>query len=198
MSRHSPPHETKSPFVAAQLSLPLDYSQSERDDPSRNPGLSKGKRARRRRGRFATNLAILEQRGIGQASYTSANVNENKCQRQRFSLTPMLSTLITEANANRWTAGHGATLPSLRFGPHSQPGQGRAHVRRGSPGRLPADSVGRQQRRALLPILRLLRSVDLQVPPDFQMQGLRTPILGHVGNDLRFKSAHICWPSRFS
>src|SRR5271170_4101935 len=95
----------RTPFhaIPEQLSLPLDYSRSESGVLSQNPSRSIGKRARRRRGRLATSLATLEQRGIahGLASSENDNIAQNNRQRQRFSLTTSLSTLITEENADR-------------------------------------------------------------------------------------------------
>src|ERR1700730_7592521 len=93
----------------AQLSLPLDYSQSERDAPSRNRAPLKGRRARRWQDRLATSPTIPARRGTVQASYQP---DSNKFrQRQRFLLTPTLSTLINNVNGNRWRSNVSALPP---------------------------------------------------------------------------------------
>src|SRR5580704_15779966 len=84
----------------AKLSSPPDYSQSESDALSRNHAPLKGRRARRWQDRLATSPAIPAQHGIVQASYQP---DSNKFrQRQRFLLTPTLSTLISNVNGKRW------------------------------------------------------------------------------------------------
>ena len=157
-----------------QLELPLDYSQSERAVPSRNPERWIGIRARRRQARLATSPTMPAPIDIAlvSSSLENDNIGENNRQRQRFSLTPTLSTLITKANGKRWTYGYGATLPSLFRGPLALSGEGRAHERRRSPRRLPHSPLGVDGRRAGLPVLRLPRDLQLQGSPDLQVQGL--------------------------
>src|ERR1700730_5040910 len=111
----------------AQLSLPLDYSQSERDALSRNRAQLKGRRARRWQDRLATMPTIPSQRDIVQASCPP---DSNKLrQRQRFLLTPTLSTLISNVNGKRWHSNVPA-LSSFSSRSFAKPSEGRAHVGR--------------------------------------------------------------------
>src|ERR1700730_3113696 len=114
----------------AQLSLPLDYSQSERDALSRNRVPLKGRRVRHWQDRLATNPAIPARRGIVQASWPT---DSNKVrQRQRFLLTPTLSTLIGNVNGKRWSS-NGSALPPFTCGTFAKPSESSPHVGRGSP-----------------------------------------------------------------
>jgi hypothetical protein len=93
--------------------LPLDYSQSERDALSQSRAPLKGKRSRRWQDRLATIPTIPAQLGIAQASCAS---DSNKFrQRQRFVLTPTLSTLINDVNGKRWRS-NGFALPPFNCG----------------------------------------------------------------------------------
>ena len=142
---------TRSLPIPEQLSLPLVWTESAYAAPSQSPEPSKAKRQPALQGPLAKRQAKRAQRVIARVPYESTNANENNCQRQRFSLTPAILTLITEANENRWTSGNGATLSSLLGGPLFEPRQGCAHVRRRSPRRLPHDPLGFHERRARLP-----------------------------------------------
>jgi hypothetical protein len=144
-------HQRKQ-FLApqAQLSLPLDYSQSERDALSQNRARLKGRRAQRWQDRLAKAPTIPARRGIVQAS---CSPDSNKVrQRQRFLLTPTLSTLINNVNGNRWRSNVSA-LPPFTCRTFAKPSESRAHVGRGSPQCLPVDPLGRYKRRAGLPAL---------------------------------------------
>jgi hypothetical protein len=138
------------PSPQAQLSLPLDYSQSESDALSRNHAPLKRKRWRRWQDALATSPTIPVRHGIVQAS---CPLDTNKFrQRQQFLLTPTLSTLINNVNGNRWRSNVSA-LPPFTRRTFAKPSESRAHVRRGSPRCLPANPLGRYQRRARLPAL---------------------------------------------
>src|ERR1700730_15813640 len=108
----------------AQLALPLDYSRSERDALSRNPAPLKGRRARRWQDRLAKTLTIPARRDIVQASCPP---DSNKVRRrQRFLLTPTLSTLISNVNGKRWRSNVSA-FPSFTCRTFAKPSEGRAH-----------------------------------------------------------------------
>ena len=144
-------HQRKQSLASqARLSLPLDYSQSERDALSRNRAQLKWRRARRWQDRLAKSPTIPARHGIVQAS---CSPDSNKVrQRQRFLLTPTLSTLISNVNGKRWRSNVSA-LPPFTCRTFAKPGERRSHVWRGSPRRLPANPLGRYQGRARLPAL---------------------------------------------
>jgi hypothetical protein len=87
------------PSPQAQLSLPLDYSQSESDALSRNHAPLKRKRWRRWQDALATSPTIPVRHGIVQAS---CPLDTNKFrQRQQFLLTPTLSTIINSVQMSQ-------------------------------------------------------------------------------------------------
>ena len=136
----------------AQLELPLDYSQSERAARPRNPSRSNGKRARRRLARFATSPAIHAQPDIVPVSSKKDNIVKILCQRHPFWLTSSISSIIDNVIQNGWRSNVSA-LPPFTRRTFAKPSESRAHVGRGSPRRLPANPLGRYQRRARLPAL---------------------------------------------
>src|SRR5438105_4632661 len=130
MGRHPRNQQRRSRAPQAQLSLQLDYSQSERDALSRNRAPLKGRRARPWQDRLATSPTIPARHGIVQAS---CEPDSNKFRkRQRFLLTPTLSTLISNVNGKRWRSNVSA-LPPFTCRTFAKPSESRAHVRRGSP-----------------------------------------------------------------
>jgi len=156
-----------------QLELPIDYSLSERDALSRNRERSKAKHAQRRQVRPATNRANRAQSGIVRESTSRifANLSKYFCQGQRISLTPTLSTIITNVNGKRWQGYVSALPPFIGFA-DLEPRQGRAHGRCGSRRRLPANPLVADQRRTKLPALRLPRRLFLPDPRPVQVQGV--------------------------
>lgn len=96
MSRYHHGQRTESRDSLAQLSLPLDYSLSERDALSRNPGRSKARRSRLSQARLATYQEFRERRAIEQESYSKTSDAEYFRQGQRFVLTPSILTLPTK------------------------------------------------------------------------------------------------------
>ena len=136
----------------AQLSLPLDYSQSERAGRLRNPSRSNGKRARRRLARFATSPTIPAQPDIVPVSSKKDNIVKILCQRHPFRLTSSISSIINNVIQNGWRSNVSA-LPPFTCRTFAKPSESRAHVWRGSPRRLPVDPLGRYQGRAGLPAL---------------------------------------------
>ena len=132
MKRHLPP---------TQLALPLDYSASVRAGRPQSPAPSKRPRSRLLQARLEANLAMLAR--LDTVPESSAEYVDNKQfrQGQRFSLTPLLSTLINEVNGKRWS--HVATLPPHGKGEVAKFSESRPFVGRGSLSDLQADPVGR-------------------------------------------------------
>lgn len=162
MSRYRPDPQSRYRAPLGQLSLPLDYSQSERSDPFHNSGRSKARRSRLSPDRLAKYQEMRERRGIEQGSCRIGNpCAENRQEQRKSLLTPKMLTLIVMSNAKRWTATDGSALPPLRRRPHPFPREGRAHVGRRSPRRLQANPLGRDRRPASLPAMRLLRLLRL-------------------------------------
>src|SRR5262245_7091086 len=93
----------------AQLSLPLDYSLSARAGLFRNRARSKAKRKPWPQVPLATNPAMPVPLDSVLAAWVLDTPVNSFRQPQRFVLTPTLSTLIDEANGNRWP--YVATLP---------------------------------------------------------------------------------------
>ncbi len=93
-----------------QLALPLDYSRSEPAAPSHSPAPSKGSRRLRRQARLAPNPA--SHGPLGSAPVSSEGDTKERRPRQRFVLTPTVSTLITQVNGKRWP--HVVSLPPLQ------------------------------------------------------------------------------------
>jgi hypothetical protein len=153
---HLPSKQKRSHAIPEQLSLPLDYSLSERAFPFQNHGRSIGKRAQQRLARLATSPTKLAQHAIVLVSSENNSANDFIRQRQRFTLTPTLSTLITNVNGNRWL-GHDAALPSFPRRSHALIGKSRPHEQRRSSRRLPPNPLGVHSGRAGLPVLRLSR-----------------------------------------
>jgi hypothetical protein len=98
-----------------QLELPLDYSRSERGALSRNPLLLKGKRLRPSQDHLAIGLAMLGQRDTVLATCSPYKRGKYFRQHQRFLLTSLISTVITNVNENSWR-WHVSTLPPLESG----------------------------------------------------------------------------------
>ena len=151
--RHSE-KQTPVPSLQAQLELQLGCSLSASGDPSQSRELSKGKRALRRQARLATSPTIHELHGIVRASSVQFNNDAHIRQCQRFMLTSLNLTLMNDVKENRWCE-HNATLPPFTTSTEPEPRSGCAHVRRGSSQSLPKHSLGRYQRRAGLPALRM-------------------------------------------
>lgn len=152
-----------------QLELPLDYSRSELDALFRNLLPSKARRSRRWQDRLGTYPAIPGPLGIAQVSCGSDSQNNRV--RQRFLLTPTLSTLISNVNGKRWRS-HGSALSPFNCGALAKSGESSPHVGRGSPRRLPAHPLVRHKRRARLPSLSVRCRVCLCRAPAVQVQGL--------------------------
>jgi hypothetical protein len=129
-------------WILAQLSLPLDCSQSEPAVLSQSPAPSKVTRARRQLDRLGTNLTKPELPGTVEAS-CDLNSEENYFrQGKRFVLTSTLSTLITEVNGKRWPRNVSA-LPTFGKGEVAKFSEGRPFVGRGSLSDLQACTLGR-------------------------------------------------------
>src|SRR6266853_768491 len=108
----------------AQLSLPLDYSESAFQP--RNPSQSSGKRVRLRLARFATSPAILAQPDIVPASSKKDNIVKILCQRHPFRLTSSISSIIDNVIQNGWHSNVSA-LPSFTRRSFAKPSESRAH-----------------------------------------------------------------------
>ena len=113
-----------------QLALPLDYSASERGGLPQSPEPSKRPRSRLLQARLEANLAMLGRLGTVPGSFEENNDLNYFRQGQRFKLTPLLSTLITEVNGKRWS--HVAALPSHGKGEVAKFSESRPFVGRGS------------------------------------------------------------------
>ncbi len=132
-----------------QLELPLDYSRSASAVPLQSPVSLNFRRSRRWQDRPATIPTTPSRLDIVPVSCNPDTKNNH--QRQRFSLTPTLSTLINEVNGKRWP--HVSALPPFLCRTFAQLGEGRAHVRGRSSGRLPSHSVVSYRRQPGLPAL---------------------------------------------
>src|SRR6266571_86949 len=154
--------------IPGQLALPLDYSQSERAGPSRNPARSKARLRPWPQALPATNPAMPERRGFAPATLADGKPVNSFRQPQRFTLTSMLSALIGYVNGNRWPNGT-ALSPFLSRQVALVSDRG-AHVGRGSLGRLPAYPLVGHQRRTRVSAVRLSRQLRLQNPQDFSLQ----------------------------
>ena len=124
-----------------QLELPLGYSSSAPGGLPQSPEPSKRPRSRFLQARLEANLAMLARLDtvLGSLQETS-DVKEFR-QGQRFKLTPLLSTLITEVNGNRWLRNVSA-LPHIGKGEVAKFSEGRPFVGRGSLPDLQAGSLG--------------------------------------------------------
>ena len=102
--RRWPQTKVRSLPAPGQIELPLDYSESERDARPRSRARSKATRQPISPRRLETNQAKRARLCIAPESTSSVmrNINEKLRQGQRLSLTPTLSTIITEANGKRW------------------------------------------------------------------------------------------------
>ena len=78
---------------------------------------------------------------LGTVPVSCETDTKNNRQRQRFSLTPTLSTLINEVNGKRWP--YVSALPPFLSRTFAKFSEGSAHVRGGGAGRLPAHSLVR-------------------------------------------------------
>ncbi len=125
--------------LLGQLELPLDYSQSERAGPLQNRVSLSFRRSRRWQDRPATTLAMPAL--LGTVPVTCERDTKNNRRRQRFSLTPTLSTIINEVNGNRWP--YVSALPPFLSRTFAKLSEGRAHVGGRSSERLPAHSLVR-------------------------------------------------------
>ena len=132
-----------------QLSLPLGYSGLDRASRPRSRGRSRRQRLLPSQAPLATGSTTRGLPGIAQGSFDPDSSLNYFRQRQRILLTSVDSSLTNEVNGNRWP--HVTALPPQRSSPDPKPGQGRAHVGRRGPRSLPADPLGRNQRRAGLP-----------------------------------------------
>ena len=161
---------TRSLATPGQLELPLDCSRSEPAVLSRNPAPSKERRSRRRQARLAPNPTIHAQRGSVPASTSWEGDTKERRSRQRFVLTPTLSTLITEVNGKRWTSALVTALPPLQSRKEPEPRSGCPAFGRRGARLLPYGSLGVQQRRGVLPQVRLTRLL-----PALDHQALEVP-----------------------
>ncbi len=125
-----------------QLALPLDYSASAPDDPPQSLAPSKRRRSRFLQARLEANLATLSQLDTVPGSLDESSDLNYFRQGQRFKLTSLLSSLITEVNGNRWPRNVSA-LPHIGKGEVAKFSEGRPFVRRGSLPDLQASSLGR-------------------------------------------------------
>lgn len=124
-----------------QLALPLDYSASESGSLIQSPGPSKRRRSRFLQARLEANLAMLARLDTVPGSFPESRDLNNFRQGHRFSLTPLLSTLISDVNGNRWPQNVSA-LPHIGKGEVAKFSESRPFVRRGSLRNLPPDPLG--------------------------------------------------------
>ena len=132
----------KRPLFPVQLALPLNYSALAPDAPPQNLAPSKRRRSRLLQARLEANLAMLGQLDTVQGSSSQTRDVKHFRQGHRFSLTPMLSMLITEVNGNRWPGERVAALPYIGKGEVAKFSESRPLVRRGSLPDLQARSLG--------------------------------------------------------
>ena len=125
----------------AQLSLPLNCSGSVLAVPPQNLAPSKRRRSRFLQARLEANLAMLARLDTVPGSFPEYDDHNYFRQGQRFSLTPILSTLINEVNGKRWS--HVATLPHIGKGEVAKFSESRPFVGRGSLPDLQAGPLGR-------------------------------------------------------
>ena len=156
------PRRTRSLSPPGQLSLPLELPVSAHAAPSRNPVLSIATRQRRRPIPVGPNPASLGPLDSVPVSCDGDSATDKKRQRQRFLLTSMLSTLITEANGKRWCSS--ATLPSLQTSKEPELSSGCSLVGRGSFRHLSPSALVGHSRRSGLSSLRLRCRLHLQGP----------------------------------
>ena len=123
-----------------QLALPLDCFASAPCALPQNPEPSKRPRSRFLQARLEANLAMLGRLDTVPASCPESMDLDYFRQGHRFSLTPLLSTLINEVNGNRWS--HVATLPSHGKGEVAKFSESRPFVGRGSLSDLQAGPLG--------------------------------------------------------
>jgi hypothetical protein len=93
-----------------QLALPLGYSESAPAALPQSLSPSKRRRSRFLQARLEASLAMLARLDTVPGSFPEYDDQEYFRQGQRFTLTPSLSSLITEVNGKRWS--HVAALPS--------------------------------------------------------------------------------------
>src|SRR5215472_7765197 len=110
-----------------QLALPLDYSWSEPGAEPQSHERSKRPRSRLLQARLENNLAMLGRLGTVPGSLPESMDLNYFRQGHRFSLMPLLSTLLTEFNGKRWP--HVTALPPLTQGADAQSGESRAPFR---------------------------------------------------------------------
>ena len=133
--------QMKRHLFPVQLALPLDCSASAHGDLPQNPEPSKRRRSRFLQARLEASLAMLARLDTVPGSCeVNSDVNYFR-QGQRFKLTPLLSSLITEVNGKRWS--HVAALPSHGKGEVAKFSEGRPFVGRGSLSDLQACPLGR-------------------------------------------------------
>ena len=125
-----------------QLSLPLDYSASGPAALPQSLGPSKRPRSRFLQARLEANLAMLGRLDTVPGSFEQSSDVKYFGQGQRFKLTSLLSSLITEVNENRWPRNVPA-LPHIGKGEVAKFSEGRPFVGRGSLPDLQAGSLGR-------------------------------------------------------
>ena len=133
MKRHLPP---------AQLALPLDYSASARGVLPQSPEPSRRRHSRLLQARLEASLAMLGRLDTVPGSLDQTSDLKYFRQGQRFTLTSLLSSLITEVNGNRWSRNVSA-LPSHGKGEVAKFSEGRPFVGRGSLRDLQTRSLGR-------------------------------------------------------
>jgi hypothetical protein len=132
MKRRQPPEQTASPS---------GYSASARGGLPQSPEPSKRRRSLLLQARLEANLAMLARLDTVPGSFPEYDDKNYFRQGQRFTLTPSLSSLITEVNGKRWS--HVAALPSHGKGEVAKFSEGRPFVGRGSLPDLLARSLGR-------------------------------------------------------
>ena len=116
------------------------YSASERGSQTQSLSPSKRRRSRFLQARLEANLALLARLDTVPGSFPELNDPNYFRQGHRFSLTPSLSSLITEVNGKRWS--HVAALPSHGKGEVAKFSEGRPFVGRGSLPDLQAGPLG--------------------------------------------------------
>jgi hypothetical protein len=128
-------------LLPTQLALPLDYSALAPGALPQSPEPSKRRRSRLWQARLEASLAMLGRLDTVPGSFPETSDLNYFRQGQRFILTSLLSSLITEVNGKRWS--HVATLPSHGKGEVAKFSEGRPFVGRGSLSDLQTGSLGR-------------------------------------------------------
>jgi hypothetical protein len=132
----------KGHLFPVQLALPLDCFASAPCALPQSPAPSKRRRSRFLQVRLEANLAMLARLDTVPGSFQEDSEVNYFRQGQRFKLTPLLSTLITEVNGKRWPGDSVAALPTIGKGEVAKFSEGRPFVGRGSLPDLQTGSLG--------------------------------------------------------